>query len=161
MQVTYFLNGPMFKFSFYCHIILYWEKVTSYENFSHSLTLEVQIVLNISAFQCYWCKYWNTEKELNFKKFQLKWKIVKHFTRPEQRAALRKLFNFPPLPILPGNILLRLWNKIFLREIYRNILTFAFKMFRESSSWASGNCAMQMFFLTTNRNMFAEKFVNC
>ena len=30
MQVTYFLNGPMFNLLFCCHIVLYWEKVTSY-----------------------------------------------------------------------------------------------------------------------------------
>ena len=44
MQVTYFLNGPLFNLLFYCHIILYWEKVTFYEKFSHILTLEVQVV---------------------------------------------------------------------------------------------------------------------
>ena len=27
MQVTYFLNGPMFSLLFYCYIILYCEKV--------------------------------------------------------------------------------------------------------------------------------------
>ena len=37
MQVTYFLNGPAFFLLFYCHITLYWEKVTSYEN--HKLKL--------------------------------------------------------------------------------------------------------------------------
>ena len=46
MHMTYFLNGSMFN-SFYCHIILYWEKVTSYEKFSHSLTIEVQILLRL------------------------------------------------------------------------------------------------------------------
>ena len=40
MQVTYFLNGPMVDLLFYCHIILYWEQVTSYEKFSHNLTFE-------------------------------------------------------------------------------------------------------------------------
>ena len=35
---------------FYCHIILYWQKVTSYEKFSYNLTIEVQIVWKISAF---------------------------------------------------------------------------------------------------------------
>ena len=34
----------MFTFLFYCHIILYWQKVISYEKFTHYLTLEVQIV---------------------------------------------------------------------------------------------------------------------
>ena len=44
MQVTYFLNGPMFNLLFYRQIILYWKKVTSYEKFSHKRRLEVQIV---------------------------------------------------------------------------------------------------------------------
>ena len=50
MQMTYFWNGPMFNLLFYCHIVLYWENVTSYEKFSNRLTAEVQIVWNISAF---------------------------------------------------------------------------------------------------------------
>ena len=87
---------------------------------------------------------------MNFEKFHLKSKIVKHFTRPKQRAALRKLFSLHQSPL----------KQNFLREIYRNIQTFAFKVLQESSSWASGNGAVQMFFLTPNRNMFAGKFVN-
>ena len=43
MHVTYFANGPMIILLFYCHIVLYWEKITSCDEFSHSLTLEVQI----------------------------------------------------------------------------------------------------------------------
>ena len=57
MQVTCFLNSPMVNFLFYCHIILYWKKVTFYENFSQNTTIEVQIVWKISAFQRYWWKY--------------------------------------------------------------------------------------------------------
>ena len=97
---------------------------------------------------------------MNFKKIHLKWKAVKHFTRLKQRAALRKLFSLHQPPTTPDKIFLDLWNKHFLREIYRNIQTFAFKVLQESSSWASGNGAVQMFFLTPNRNMFAGKFVN-
>ena len=41
--------------------------------------------------------------------------------------------------------------------IYRNIQTFAFKVLQEGSSCASRNGAVQMFFLTPNRNMFAVK----
>ena len=37
MQVTYFLIGSMVNLLFYWHIILYWEKLASYEKFSHSL----------------------------------------------------------------------------------------------------------------------------
>ena len=87
---------------------------------------------------------------MNFEKFHLKSKIVKHFTRPKQRAALRKLFSLHQSPL----------KQNFLREIYRNIQTFAFKVLQESSSWASGNGAVQMIFLTPNRNIFAGKFVN-
>ena len=34
-------------------------------------------------------------------------------------------------------------------------------MLQESSSWASENGAVQMFFLSPNRNMFAGKSVTC
>ena len=40
----------MFNMLFYFHIIFYGEKVTCYEQFSHSLNLEVQIILKILAF---------------------------------------------------------------------------------------------------------------
>ena len=49
-QVTCFLNGPISNLLFFCHIDLYWEKVTSYGKFSQNLTLEVQIVWKTSAF---------------------------------------------------------------------------------------------------------------
>ena len=45
--------------------------MTSFEKFSHNLTLEVQIVWKTSAFQCYRRKYRNAEKWLNLQKFQL------------------------------------------------------------------------------------------
>ena len=80
---------------------------------------------------------------------------VKILTRPKQRAALRKLFSPPPTHPPPNKILLRLWNKNFLTDIYRNIQTFAFKVLQECSSWASRN----LLFLTPNRNIFAGKFV--
>ena len=44
MKVTYFLKDPMFNLLFYYHIILYWEKVTSFEKFGQNLTLEVHTV---------------------------------------------------------------------------------------------------------------------
>ena len=43
IQVTYFLHGPMSNLLFYCKIILYWEKVTSYEKFSHNLPLKSKL----------------------------------------------------------------------------------------------------------------------
>ena len=50
-------------------------------------------------------------------------------------------------------------QKSFYRYV-QNIQRFAFKILQEYSSWASRNGAMQMFFLTPNRNMFAVKFVS-
>ena len=50
MQVAYLLNGPMFNLLFCCNIVLYLEKVTSYETFSENLTPEVQIVWKVLAF---------------------------------------------------------------------------------------------------------------
>ena len=48
--------------------------------------------------------------------------------RSKQRAALRKLFCLTPNHFPLDKILLRLWSKKFLPEIYRNIQTFAFKV---------------------------------
>ena len=50
-------------------------------------------------------------------------------------------------------------NKTFVTDMYKNIQRFAFKMLQEYSSWASRNGAVQMFFLTPSRYMFAGIFV--
>ena len=64
---------------------------------------------------------------------------------------LKKIIQSPPNPSQP--------YKHFLTEIYRNIQTFAFKVFQECNSWPSRNGAVQMFFLTPNKNMFPKKCV--
>ena len=127
---------------FYFIVILFnIERKWLFEKFSHYLTFEVQIVWKISATQYYCWKYRNTEKQLNFEKFQLIWKIVKHLTRLKQRAALRKLFSLSSPCIPPDKTLLRPCNKHFLRKIYKNIQTLAFKLLHESSvrKWCSAN----------------------
>ena len=98
---------------------------------------------------------------VEFQKISIKWKIVKHFTRPKQRAALRKLFSLPQPPThLPSDkILLHLWNKNFLTEIYGNVRESALKVLQECKFWSSINGGTQMFCLTPNRNMFAGTFV--
>ena len=45
-SIAYFLNNPMFNLLFYCHIILYWEKLTSDEKLNHKFI----IIWKISAF---------------------------------------------------------------------------------------------------------------
>ena len=44
---------------------------------------------------------------------------------------------------------------------YTDIYIFGFKELEECSSWASRNGTVQMFFLTSNRNMFAGKAFGC
>ena len=39
------------------------------------------------------------------------------------------------------------------------MLTFAFRVLQECSSWASKKIAVQIFFLRANRNMFSGKLV--
>ena len=116
-KMTYSLNGPVINLLFYCHIVLYWEKVTSYDKFSHRLILEDQIgefhYLNLlmKVSKCW--------KKMNFQEFQLTWKIWKHYTKPT--ASQHKS-------------LLRLWNKSLYRKIHRNTQTFAFQELRECNS---------------------------
>ena len=77
MQVT-LIEWPRFNLLFYCHIILYWEKMTSYEKFSHNITLEVQIfqTFNVSMLLMKVLKYW---KIVEFRKTSIKMKNWKTF----------------------------------------------------------------------------------
>ena len=87
-------------------------------------------------------------------------KILKNFkTFYETQTVSRFQEVIQPSPSPPplDKMLLRLWNKNFLTEIYRNIQTFAFKLLQKCSSWASGNIAVQMFYLTPSRNMSVGK----
>ena len=105
-------------------------------------------------------KYW---KIVEFPKISIKMKNYETFYEAQTTSRLNEIIQPPPPPsIQPASpshqIRLRLSNKNFLREIYRNIQTFAFKELQECSSWASRNDAVQMFFRTPNRNMLAGKF---
>ena len=73
-------------------------------------------------------------------------------------TCLKETIQPPPNPHPSDKTLLRLWNKHFLTEIDRNTQTFAFKVLQKYRSWPSKNGAVQMFFLTPNRIMFAGKF---
>ena len=83
-------------------------------------------------------------------------KNFKIFCKAKATSHLKEAIQPPPSHALPDKALLRLWNKRFLKKIYRNIQTFAFKALQECSSWASRKGATQIFFLTPNRNMFDE-----
>ena len=71
----------------------------------------------------------------------------KTFCEGQTASRVKKIIKplYHPSPE-PDKILLRLWNKYFLTEIYRNIQTFAFEVLQEYSSWTSKNDAVQMFF---------------
>ena len=134
IQVTYFFNNRVIKLLFYCHTTLYWEKVTSYEKFSH--------IWKISEFRCYWWKHQNAEIYLNFQNFQLKWKVLKYFARPKQWPAFRKLFSQSPDKS-------SLWR-------YTDIL---FPSIWIMHFLGVQKCCSAIFFLTSTRDMFAGKFV--
>ena len=98
--------------------ILYWEKVTSYdEKLSHNITLKVQIVWKISAFQCprwkYRSKYW---KIVEFQKNSVKMKNSKTFYMAQTASCFKSYYVFG--------------TKIFLRrytEMYRHLFSKCFK----------------------------------
>ena len=84
-------------------------------------------------------------------------KNCKTFYETQTASRLKEIIQSPSTP--HTNLATSL-KQNFLREICRNIQTFAFKVLQESSSWASGNGAVQILFFTPNRNMVAGKFVN-
>ena len=98
-------------------------------------------------------------KIVEFPKIFIKMKNCKTFYEAQTASHLKEIIRLSPNLPTPDKILLLLWNKNFLTEIYRNIQTFAFKVLQECSSWVSRNDAVQIFFLTPHRNMFARKFV--
>ena len=95
-------------------------------------------------------------KIVEFSEISIKMKNCKTFYEAQKVSHLKEIIQPSPNP--PPTIYC-LWNKHFFTEIYRNMQTFAFKVFQECSSWPSRNGAMQMFFLIPNRNMFTTKFV--
>ena len=67
-------------------------------------------------------------------------KNCKTFYEAQTASRLKEIIQSPSTQPL------RLWNKNFLTEIYRNIRTFAFKVLQMCSSWASRNGAVQTIF---------------
>ena len=98
-------------------------------------------------------------KIIEFSKSSIKMKNFKTFCKVQAVNRLKKFIQSPAIPPPPDKTLLCLGNKIFFKEIYRNLQTFAFKVLQECSSRLSRNDAVQIFFLSPHRNMFARKFV--
>ena len=56
-------------------------------------------------------------------------------TASRLKEIIQSPLKTPPPPPPPDKILLHLWNKNFLTEIYINIQTLSFKLLLECSSW--------------------------
>ena len=74
----------------------------------------------------------DAEKKLNFQKFK-KSKNCKTFYEAQTASRLKEIIPPHTSPTPNNKILLCLWNKNFLKDIYRNIQTFAFKVLQEFS----------------------------
>ena len=101
-----------------------------------------------------------SRKMVQFPKISIEMRNCKTFCEGQTASRVKEIIQ--PLHYLfpqPDKILLRLWNKNFLTEIYRNLQAFAFKVLQEWSTCASRNDVIQMFFLTPNRKALAGKFV--
>ena len=92
-------------------------------------------------------------------RFSIKMKNCKTLYEVQTTSRLKEIFQPPPTHPSPDKILLCLWNKNIIKETYRKMQAFTFKVFQECGSWASRNDAVQMLFLTPNRNMLAGKII--
>ena len=92
-------------------------------------------------------------------RFYIKMKNCKTLYEVQTASRLKEIFQPPPTHPSPDKILLCLWNKNIIKETYRKMQAFTFKVFQECGSWASRNDAVQMLFLTPNRNMLAGKII--
>ena len=91
-------------------------------------------------------------------KISIKMKNCKLFCKTQIASHLKEIIQPFPIPPPPDKTLLRLWKKNFLKEIFRNIQTFAFKALQECSSWASRNGAVQYFFCHQTETWLLENF---
>ena len=69
---------------FYCHIVSYWEEMTSYGNYSQYLTLKFKWSGKCQLFSAVDGGIEMPKNSWISKKIQLKWKVLKHSTRPNQ-----------------------------------------------------------------------------
>ena len=92
-------------------------------------------------------------------RFYIKMKNCKTLYEVQTASRLKEIFQPPPTHPSPDKILLCLWNKNIIKQTYRKMQAFTFKVFQECGSWASRNDAVQMLFLTPNRNMLAGKII--
>ena len=130
MQVTYFLNGPMFNLLHFIVILFYIDwKWLLLRNLAIILLLKSKLSGKFYRFNGIDESIEILKNSWISKNF-IKVKNCKTFYETQTASHLKEVFSLPPPLILP-DILLRLWNKNVLKETYRNIQTFAFKVHQE------------------------------
>ena len=123
--------------------------------FIHSLTFEAQFAWKISAFQCYWWNYRNAEKQLNFKKLYLKWKILKTFYEAQTMSRLKEINQTNTRYKSPTSLKQKFSYRV-VQEYTDICFPSASRMqFLSFQKWCSAN----VFFLSSTRNMCPGKFV--
>ena len=96
------------------------------------------------------------KKIVEFPKVSIKIKNCKTIYEVQTVSCLKRIIQPPTNPNphqikFLGQDLERVWNKSILKEIYRNIQTYAFKVFQKCNSWESRNGAVQTFFSDTKQ----------
>ena len=86
-------------------------------------------------------------------------KNFKTFYDAQTASRLKKIIQTFPNHLQQIKPYYNSGTKNFLWRYAKNIQTSAFKVLQECGFWASRNCAVQMFFPTPNRHMFARKFI--
>ena len=84
-------------------------------------------------------------------------KNCKTFYETQTASNLQEMIHSSPRSLPSDKILLHLWNKHFLTEIYRNIQTFAFKVLQECSSWGVKKWYSANVFSDTKQKHFCWK----
>ena len=92
MQVSSFLNDPMANLLFYCHIILYWKKVTSLEIYPRSYPWSQSCLesSSVSMLLMEVLKYW---KIVEFPKTSIKMKNFKIFCQVQIASRPKEIIQ--------------------------------------------------------------------
>ena len=159
MQVTYFLNDPMFSLLLYCYIIFcIVRKRILMSNLATILPLQFNFPGKFQRFNAIDGSV-KMLKQNQFSKLSIIIKNCKTFHETQTVSRLQEIIQSSPQPTpIIQNITTSLEKKI-LTEIYRNIQTFAFKVLQKCSSLASRNSAVQIFTLKSSRSMPAGNFL--
>ena len=92
IQVSYFMNVLILNLLFYCHIILFLEKLASYEKFSHLWSSNCLKNFNVSILLMEVSKWW---KIAEIPKISIKIKNFKTLYETQRAGRLKEIIQFP------------------------------------------------------------------